>query len=136
MRCTSVTAALQLNLDNSFQSNPALISSDRTPSSRRTARRSDYLSIDLHKLHVESPAEYRKQEYARMQNVLRGLTRVKWVEAAFIVLGIAVFLFTPQAAFSKGLGGGLFIQGCVQLFFDFFADKRAKEYLKFITHQP
>lgn len=101
-----------------------------------TARRSDFQADDLEKLHRESPAEFRKQEYARMQILLRNLARTKWVEAAFVVLGLAIILLTPPAVFTKGLGAGLFAQGSVQLFFDFLADKRAKAYLTFITDQP
>lgn len=99
------------------------------------ARRSDLQADDLEKLHKESPAVFRNQETQRMEPIMRNFIRIKWVEVAFIVLGLAIILLNQSPNFTKGLGAGLFAQGAIMLGFDFFAEKRAKEYLAFVIGQ-
>lgn len=100
-----------------------------------TARRSDFQAADLVKLQQQSPSDFRKLEYDRVQTLARNLTRMLWLECAFVALGLAIILLTPPAVLPKGIGAGLFAQGCIQLFFDFFANKRAKAYLEYISQQ-
>ncbi len=101
----------------------------------RVARRSDLQADDLVKLYRDSPAEFRRLEGSRMQNVLRNFVRFKWAEVAFIVLGLAIILVNKDLNFTKGLGVGLFAQGAIMLFFDFFAEKRGKAYAEFVQNQ-
>lgn len=99
------------------------------------ARRSDLQADDLEKLLAESPAEFRQLEAPRMAAVLRNFVRIKWVEVAFIVVGLAIILVNPELNFTKGLGAGLFAQGSIMLLFDFFAEKRGKAYATFVNNQ-
>lgn len=99
------------------------------------ARRSDYQAEDLEKLFNNSPKEFREQESKRMELILRNFIRIKWVEVAFIVVGLAIILLNQEANFTKGLGAGLFAQGAIMLLFDFFAEKRGKEYAAFVNNQ-
>lgn len=99
------------------------------------ARRSDFQAEDLRKLLRESPAEFRQLELPRMTTVLRNFVRIKWIEVAFIVLGLAVILLNESLNFPKGLGAGLLVQGLLMLIFDFFAEKRGKEYFAFVNLQ-
>jgi hypothetical protein len=70
-----------------------------------------------------------------MDAVLRNFVRLKWVEVAFIVVGLAIILVNDSLNFTKGLGAGLFAQGLVSLVFDFFAEKRGKAYAEFVNRQ-
>lgn len=99
------------------------------------ARRSDLQAEDLEKLFVESPADFRKLEGRRMQAVMFSFVRIKWVEVAFIVLGLAMMLLNPEAGFTKGLGTGLFAQGLIMLIFDYFAEKRGRAYAEFVNNE-
>jgi len=99
------------------------------------ARRSDLQSDDLEKLLAESPAEFRALEGPRMTAVLRNFVRIKWLEILFIVLGLIMILLNQEFNFSKGLGAGMFAQGLFMLLFDFFAEKRGKEYAEFVKTQ-
>ncbi|MCC7466428.1 MAG: hypothetical protein IT261_09175 [Saprospiraceae bacterium] len=99
------------------------------------ARSSDLQARDMEQLLEESPAEFRQQEGARMEVVLRNFIRLKWAEIAFVVLGLAIILVNDTPNFTKGLGAGLFAQGLVSLIFDYFADKRGKAYATFV-HRP
>ncbi|MFN0215418.1 MAG: hypothetical protein ACKVT2_14265 [Saprospiraceae bacterium] len=99
------------------------------------ARRSDFQAEDLKKLYAESPAEFRKLESHRMEGVMRNFVRIKWIEIAFIVLGLAIILLNKEVNFTKGMGAGLFGQGFVMLIFDFFAEKRGRSYTAFVLNQ-
>ncbi len=98
------------------------------------ARRSDFQADDLEKLRADSPAEFRRLESARMEAVLRNFVRIKWVEVVFIVLGLAIILLNQELNFTKGLGVGMFAQGAIMLSFDFFAEKRGREYAAFVQN--
>jgi len=99
------------------------------------ARRSDLQADDLEKLRAESPAEFRRLESARMEVVLRNFVRIKWVEVAFIVLGLAIILLNNEFNFTKGLGAGLLGQGVFMLLFDFLAEKRGRAYEEYVKNQ-
>jgi hypothetical protein len=99
------------------------------------ARRSDLQARDMEELLDESAEEFRLAESKRMDAVLRNFVRLKWVEVAFIVVGLAIILVNDSRNFTKGLGAGLFAQGLVSLVFDFFAEKRGKAYAEFVNRQ-
>ena len=96
------------------------------------ARQSDFQAADLDKLYSESPKAFRELEAPRMETVLRNFVRIKWVEIAFIVIGLVIILLDQEINFTKGLGAGLFGQGIVMLLFDYFGEKRGKEYAAFV----
>jgi len=100
------------------------------------ARRSDLQADELEKLLGESPAEFRELEQPRMAKVMRNFVRYKWAELVCILAGLALILLNPETTFSKGLGVGLFAQGVVLLVFDYFAEKRGREYAAFVNQQP
>jgi len=99
------------------------------------ARRSDLQAEDLEKLFAESPADFRKLEGQRMKAVMRSFARIKWVEVAFIVLGLAIVLLNQEANFTKGLGVGLLVQGVIMLVFDYFAENRGRAYAVFVSKE-
>lgn len=99
------------------------------------ARRSDLQAEDLEKLLANAPAEFREQEAPRMATVLRNFVVYKWIEIAFILIGLVLILLNAMLNFPKGLGAGLFAQGLIMLIFDFFAEKRGKEYAAFVQQQ-
>lgn len=99
------------------------------------ARRSDLQARDLEQLLEESPDEFHSQETQRMEAVMRNFLRLKWAEAAFIVVGLAIILVNDTLSFTKGLGAGLFAQGVVSLVFDFFAEKRGKTYAAVVSRK-
>lgn len=99
------------------------------------ARRSDLQADELEKLLGESPTEFRELEQPRMTKVMRNFVRYKWAELVCILAGLALILLNPVTTFSKGLGAGLFAQGIVLLVFDYFAEKRGREYAAFVNQQ-
>jgi NADH:ubiquinone oxidoreductase subunit 3 (subunit A) len=98
-------------------------------------RRSERQAEDLERLLAESPAEFRQSEGARMAKVLRSFSLYKWVEIAFVVVGLALILLNPVANFAKGLGAGMLYQGALMLVFDCFAEKRGRAYADFVQKQ-
>jgi hypothetical protein len=96
------------------------------------ARRSDFQAYDLQKLLGNDPEAFVELEAPRMGKVMRSFVLYRWLEGAFIVVGIALILLNNELVFSKGLGAGMFAQGIIMLVFDFFAEKRAKKYVEFI----
>lgn len=97
------------------------------------ARRSDLQAQELERLYTNDPTEFRHLESRRMEAVMRNFVRIKWVEVAFIVLGLAIILLNKEVNFTKGLGAGLFGQGLVMLIFDVFAEKRGRAYTAFVN---
>jgi len=101
----------------------------------KVARRSDLQADDLEKLLAESPVEFQALESPRMAVILRNFILLKWVEIAFIAIGLVLILLNQENNFPKGLGTGLFAQGLFMLFFDLIAEKRGKKYTEFVNNQ-
>lgn len=99
------------------------------------ARRSDLQSEDLNKLLTDSPAEFRSLESPCIATVMQKFVVFKWVELAVIAVGLALVLLIKTDNFPRGLGAGLLVQGVIMLVFDFFAEKRGKEYSGFVRNQ-
>lgn len=98
------------------------------------ARRSDLQAGDLEKLLAESRVEFQALESPRMAVVMRNFVLQKWVEIAFIAVGLALILLNQEINFSKGLGVGLLVQGLLMLVFDLVAEKRGKVYTEFVNN--
>ena len=96
------------------------------------ARRSDFQIRDMQKLLGEAPNEFVALESPRMGKVVRSFVFYRWIEGAFILLGIALILLNSELLFSKGLGVGLLAQGIIMMVFDYFAEKRGEKYITFI----
>ena len=96
------------------------------------ARRSDFQALDLQKLLSDAPADFVAVELPRMEKVMRSFKWYKWVEIVLLILSLALIGLNQEAGFSKGLGIGLLIQSLIMLAFDFYAEKRGREYSSFV----
>lgn len=78
------------------------------------------------------PASYAKHtELPRMEKVMKSFAIYRWVEIAFIIIGIVlIFLFrtNPDKAFWYGFAVALTIQASIMLGADYFAEKRGEGY--------
>lgn len=78
------------------------------------------------------PVAYTKStELPRMKTVMKNFVVYRWVEIAFIVVGVVlIFLFRQNIdkSFWHGLGIALAIQGVIGLGLDYFAESRGKVY--------
>ena len=96
------------------------------------ARRSDFQAYDMQKMLGDDPEAFVELESPRMDKVMRSFIFYRWLEGAFIVVGIALILLNKELVFGKGLGVGLCAQGIIMLVFDYYAEKRAEKYTTFI----
>ncbi|MGB4845789.1 MAG: hypothetical protein WBP16_15095 [Ferruginibacter sp.] len=78
------------------------------------------------------PASYAKHtELPRMEKVMKSFVIYRWVEIAFIIIGIVlIFLFrtNPDKTFWYGFAIALTIQASIMLGADYFAEKRGEGY--------
>ena len=81
---------------------------------------------------AENPERARADETARMTAVMRNFGVIKIVEAAVILLGVALALFARSRPWLVGVGLGLALQGVVMLAFDVFAEKRGDLYFAWL----
>ena len=74
------------------------------------------------------------EELPRMKEVLQNFTIYKWIEVAFILIGISLFFLckSSNTAFWKGLGLGLMIQASLMFTLDTVAEKRAAIYVNYL----
>ena len=72
------------------------------------------------------------EEIPRMKVVEKNFVIYRWVEIALMIAGLLCMFAFGQNQFIKGVGIGLFIQSALMLSLDFFAEKRAEEYLRFL----
>jgi hypothetical protein len=78
------------------------------------------------------PASLRNEEVPRMEKVIKSFVVLRWTEIALAITAVVLILLfrsAPERAFLYGAGVGLFIQAALSLILDFFAEKRAHEYL-------
>ena len=74
------------------------------------------------------------EELPRMKEVLQNFTIYKWIEVAFILVGISLFFLCKNSnrVFWKGLGLGLMIQASLMFTLDTVAEKRAAIYVNYL----
>jgi hypothetical protein len=77
----------------------------------------------------ETRAATIKTELARMAVVDKNFAYYRWLELAFVVMGLALLLTMRSHSFWLGLGIGLFLQGAIMLSMDQFAERRATRYI-------
>lgn len=70
-----------------------------------------------------------KEEVKRMETVINGFKTYKWIEGAFIVIGLGLFFILKERSFWSGVGLGVIIQGSIMMTFDVFAERRGEVYL-------
>lgn len=78
---------------------------------------------------IGNPTELQSKEVPRMETVIRNFVIFRYVEIALIILGIILMYGMPHHSLSQGLGVGLFSQAGIVLLSDFFAERRAHEYM-------
>ena len=80
-----------------------------------------------------NPAELKNKEIPRMEKVNKNFVLYRWIEIALIIASLVlIFLYRTNndKSFWYGLGIGLLIQAVLIFTADFFAETRAKTYLK------
>lgn len=70
------------------------------------------------------------EEIPRMEGVTKSFAYYRYVEFAFILTGILLMFYLTRSELIRGIGLGLFMQGCVMLIADSFAERRADQYLE------
>ncbi|HTS45543.1 MAG TPA: hypothetical protein VMH01_14190 [Puia sp.] len=93
--------------------------------------RTDGQRIDNVYAYDMNPGQLKSEELPRMKTVNKNFVIYRWIEIAFIGVGLAlIFLYKsgPEKAFWFGLGLTLAIQAAIMLCADYFAEKRAGVY--------
>lgn len=80
-------------------------------------------------LHTE---KIKTEEIPRMEKVMRNFIVFRYGEIFLMVAGLFLMFGFPLQEFRTGIGLGLFSQAGIVLILDFFAERRGKEYLKFL----
>jgi len=78
------------------------------------------------------PAAFRAEEIQRMEVVVKNFVIYRWIEIALLVVGVGLMLGLRGNELWHAVGVGLSIQSALMLALDYFAEKRADEYLKFV----
>ena len=97
-----------------------------------------YMRSDMDTVRVNHFVEREKMniknfEIPRMEVVMKNFVIYRWVEIALIIVGILFIFLFGQKSLGRGLGIGLALQSSIMLILDYFAEKRGKEYLSFLT---
>ena len=71
-------------------------------------------------------------EIPRMEVAIKNFVIYRRVESVLILLGLILLLSFPQKSITCGLGLGLTIQSSVMLLWDYLAEKRGSDYLKYL----
>jgi hypothetical protein len=77
----------------------------------------------------KAPADYRREETARMERVMAGFRLYKALEMALLAAGIGLCLTFRRQEALYAAGIGLVIQSALMLVLDLFAEKRGQDYL-------
>jgi hypothetical protein len=72
------------------------------------------------------------EEIPRMQSVVKEFARNQWVELALMAAGILIVLLAPCGTAWQGAGAGLAVQAGWVIFLDWFAARRAADYLSWL----
>lgn len=71
-------------------------------------------------------------EIPRMEKVMHNFVIFRYVEITLILLGIILMYGFRHNMLWNGIGLGLFIQSCIVLILDFFAERRGESYLAYL----
>ncbi len=74
------------------------------------------------------------EEVPRMNTVIKNFTIYRVVEIVLLLIGLGMLFFLKSNAMLMGIGTGLAIQAGFMQLLDYFAEKRAHEYLKFVEN--
>lgn len=95
--------------------------------------RSDKQRADAVYAYDMNPDKLKKEELPRMKTVMKNFVIYRYMEIAFVIVGIGLFYYfsnKPSQEFWKGLGAGLCIMAVIALSADYFAEKRGQVYTK------
>jgi hypothetical protein len=74
-------------------------------------------------------------EIPRMEVVLKGFVTYRYTEIALLGIGFIGFVVAKFGSSWRGAAIGIMIQATLILFFDYFAEKRGKNYLDYLKTQ-
>ncbi len=74
----------------------------------------------------------KEKELPRMDTVMKNFKTYKWVEIAFILIGVGLLIYFKTNTYGAGLGVGMLFQGTAMLILDIFAERRGIEYIDWI----
>jgi hypothetical protein len=89
------------------------------------ARVNGYLDSD--------PAALDTDEIKRMKTIISNFTIYKWTGIVFVLIALGLIFYFKEFNFLKGVGAGLFPQAFFTLIYDYFGEKRGKEYFNNLT---
>ncbi|MCK9409894.1 MAG: hypothetical protein M0R68_12260 [Bacteroidetes bacterium] len=72
------------------------------------------------------------EEIPRMNRVMKNFVLYRWIEIAFIFIGILLIFAMKEASVWSGVGLGLMVQSGFMLLLDHFAESRGKIYLEYL----
>jgi hypothetical protein len=82
----------------------------------------------------KSPHNISTQEIPRMEKVMNNFVTFRYIEIALIILGIVMMYSSINDTLWRGIGLGLFMQACIVLSLDFFAERRGHVYMLSLIH--
>jgi hypothetical protein len=80
-----------------------------------------------------APAAFQLEEAARMDKVAKNFVVYRWIEIGLLVTGVLLIVGLRRNELWHAVGIGLALQSALMLTLDYFAEKRAHEYLDFVT---
>jgi hypothetical protein len=87
----------------------------------------------LQEQYTSSRAAFVAEETTRMHVVVKNFKAYKAIEIALLALGLALAVFLRRNGTWRAIGVGLVVQSSLMLVLDLFAERRADEYLRFVT---
>jgi hypothetical protein len=94
--------------------------------------RTDAQVAELTAQYQSDPAGFRTAETQRMDVVVKNFVLYRYIELALLLAGLALLWFMRHNEFWYAVGIGLSLQAGLMLALDYFAEKRAGEYLQFV----
>ena len=78
------------------------------------------------------PQNIKTLEIPRIEKVMSNFMIYRYVEIGLIILSFFLMYSSMMDTFWRGIGLGLFIQACIVLSLDFFAERRGHYYLEYL----
>lgn len=94
--------------------------------------RTDAQVATLSAQYQADPAGFKTEETHRMQVVVKNFVLYRWIEIGLLATGIFLMLGLRHHSLWHAVGVGLGIQSALMLALDYFAERRAAEYLQFV----
>ena len=91
--------------------------------------RTDTQLASLTRQYQEAPLEFKAQETARMQTVMKNFALYKTIEMGLLLVAVGLIAFMQRFEIAAGVGAGLALQSSFMLALDVFAEVRGANYL-------